>query len=197
MEGLKTVNRTFRLDEELLSSARQLAHHRNASLNQVVAESLRKAAADSLMERLEMEQVPRAFMLKILEYLPDEKVAELGRWSVSLSRDFVWEIFREISLDTLIRSYEVLSAKYDRLFTFQHQKIGLEHTLKLLHSRGRKWSIYYAETLRSAFKDLAGVELKVEWGPNEVRGRFSEAPTAHPQKKASATDRVHSIASIS
>jgi hypothetical protein len=194
---LKSVNRTFRLDENLLSSTRQLARQRNTSLNQVVVDALSKTAADALMDGLEMEHVPRAFMLKIMDYLPDEKVVELGRWAaLSLSRDFVWEVFKEISLDTLIKSYEVLSTKYDRLFTFEHQKVGQEHTLKLLHSRGRKWSIFYAESLRSAFKELVGIEIEVEWGPHEVKGRFIEAHAAHRQEGISPTNLVLARASI-
>jgi hypothetical protein len=190
-DGLKSVNRTFRLDEDLLSSVRQLAHQRNASLNQVVVDALRKTAADALVDGLEMEHVPSAFILKMMAYLPDEKLAELGRWSVShFSRDFVWEVFKEISLDTLIKSYEVLSTKYDRLFTFEHLKVGQEHSLKILHSRGPKWSIFCAESLRFAFKDLVGIEIEVEWGPNEVRGRFIEAHPTPRHKKISAADRL-------
>jgi hypothetical protein len=136
------------------------------------------------MERLEMEHVPRAYTLKMMEYLPDEKVAELARWSVStFSRDFLWDVFKEISVDTLVKSYEVLSTKYDKLFTFEHQKVGTEHTLKILHSRGRKWSIYCAESLRSAFKDLVGIEIEVKWSPNEVKGRFIEPHPTYDQMR--------------
>jgi hypothetical protein len=147
------------------------------------------------MEHLEMEDVPRAFILKMMEYLPDEKLAELGRWSVShFSRDWVWEVFKEISLDTLIKSYEILSTKYD--FTFEHQKVGSEHTLKMLHSRGRKWSVFAAESLRFAFESLVGIEIEVRWGPNEVRARLMEADTAHSKEKASSPDHVLASASI-
>jgi hypothetical protein len=106
-------------------------------------------------------------MLKIVGYLPNEKLAELGRWSVSnFSRDFVWEVFKEISLDTLIKSYEVLSTEYDKLFTFEHQKVGQEHTLKILHSRGPKWS-------RSSVLKACGSPSRT-WGPMRLGGVSSK-----------------------
>jgi hypothetical protein len=175
---MKSINRTFRLDEDLLKTAHDLAHHKNVSLNEFVADALREAAAHALMEGIDMEEVPSAFMAKIMEYVPIEKVAELGRWSAgNFSRKFVWQIFKELSPNPIIKAYEVLGKKYNHFFAFEHHKEGSVHNLKILHSRGQKWSIYYAESMRSAFKDLVGVEIEVEWGPNEVRGRFTELNT--------------------
>jgi len=172
---VKSINRTFRLDEDLLKTVHDLAHQKNVSLNEFVADALREAAADALMEGIEMEEVPSTFMVKLMEFVPTEKVAELGRWSaINFSRKFVWQIFKEISPDTLIKGYEVLARKYKHFFSFEHHADGSDHILKILHSRGQKWSIYYGESMRSAFKDLVGVEIEVEWGPNEVVGRFAE-----------------------
>jgi hypothetical protein len=179
---MKSVNRTFRLDEDLLRTVHELAQKKNISVNEFVVGALREAEARALMEGIEMEEVPSAFMLKIMEYVPIEKVAELGRWStVNFSRKFVWQIFKELSSDTLIKAYEILGEKYKHYFSFEHHFEGSDHILKIHHSRGQKWSIYYGESLRSAFKDLLGMEIEVDWGPNEVRGRFTEA-NAHPVK---------------
>jgi len=170
------------LDEDLLKTVHELAHRKNVSMNEFVADALREAAADALMEGLEMEEVPSAWLLKLMEYIPTEMVAELGRWATAtFSRKFVWEIFKEISSDTLIRAYEMLGKKYERFLSFEHQKQGSEHILKIRHSRGQKWSVFYAESIRSAFKDLVGIELEVEWGSNEVRGKFIE-PNAYAVK---------------
>lgn len=179
---MKSINRTFRLDEDLLKTVHELAHQKNVSLNEFVADALREAAADALMEGIEMEEVPSTFMQKLMEFVPTEKVAELGRWSaINFSRKFVWQIFKELSPDTLIKSYEVLAEKYKHYFSFEHHKEGSDHILKIHHSRGQKWSIYYGESMRSAFTDLLGIEIEVEWGPNEVIGRFAE-PTATAAK---------------
>jgi hypothetical protein len=172
---MKSVNRTFRLDEDLLKTIRELAHHKNVSMNEFVADALREAAADAIVEGLEMEEVPSTWLQKLMEYVPTEKVAELGRWSaINFSRKFVWEIFKEISSDTLIKAYEILGKKYKSFLSFEHRQEGSKHILKILHSRGQKWSVYYGELIRSAFKDLLGIELEVELGPNEVRGTFTE-----------------------
>jgi hypothetical protein len=172
---MKSVNRTFRLDEDLLKTVHELAHQKKISMNEFVADSLRDAVADALMEGLDMEEVPGAFIAKIMEYVPAEKVAELGRWSaINFSRKFVWQTFKELSLNTIIKSYEVIAKKYQRHFAFEHYQEGSVHALKIRHSRGQKWSIYYAENMRSIFNDLLGVKIEVEWGTNEVRGRFIE-----------------------
>jgi hypothetical protein len=187
---MKSINRTFRLDEDLLKTVHELAHRKNVSLNEFVADALREAAADALMEGIEMEEMPSTFMQKIMEFVPTEKVAELGKWSaVNFSGKFVWQIFKELSPDTLIKGYEVLAKKYKHFFSFEHHTEGSDHILRILHSRGQKWSIYYGESMRSAFKDLLGVEIEVEWGPNEVTGRFTE-----PTTTASKGRRIPQIA---
>ncbi|HEV2118985.1 MAG TPA: hypothetical protein VGS11_02590 [Candidatus Bathyarchaeia archaeon] len=172
---MKSVNRTFRLDEDLLKTVHELAHHKNVSMNEFVVDALRQAAADALVEGLEMEEVPSAFLIKIMEHVPTERVAELGRWTAAnFSRKFVWDIFKEINSDTVINAYEMFAKKYKSFLSFEHQKRGSEHTIKILHNRGQKWSVFYAEVIRSAFKDLLGVELEVEYGPNEIKERFTE-----------------------
>ena len=176
---MKSINRTFRLDEDLLKTAHEIALQKNVSLNEFVADALREAAAHALMEGIEMEEVPSTFMLKLMEFVPMEKVPELGRWSTfNFSRKFVWQIFKELSPNTIIKAYEVLGKKYKNYFSFEHHREGLEHVLKIRHSRGQKWSIYYGESMRSAFKDLLGIEIEVDWGPNEVTGRYTERNTA-------------------
>jgi hypothetical protein len=181
---MKSVNRTFRLDEDLLKTVRELAHRKNVSMNEFVADRLKEAAANALMEGLEMEQVPSAWTIKLMEYVPTEKVAELGRWSTAtFSRKLLWDIFKEISPDTIIKMYEMVGQKYKNFVTFEHWKEGSEHTLKFLHNRGQKWSVYTAETVKSTFKELLGIALEVEWGPNEVKGKFSEPNAAAVKKK--------------
>ncbi len=179
---MKSINRTFRIDEDLLKTVRELARRKNVSMNEFVVDTLKETAADSLMEGLEMEEVPGAWVIKLMEYVPTEKVAELGRWSAAtFSRKLVWDIFKEISSESLIRMYELVGKKYKNFLSFEHWKEGPEHTLKFLHSRGQKWSVYTAETVRSTFKDLLGIELEVEWGPNEITGKFIE-PSTHVVK---------------
>ena len=179
LREMKSINRTFRLDEDLLRTVHEVARQKNVSLNEFVADALREAAADALMEGIEMEQVPSTFMLKLMELVPTERMAELAKWSTfNFSRRFVWQIFKELSSDTLIKGYEVLAKKYKNFFSFEHYMDGSDHVLRILHSRGQKWSVYYAESMRSAFKDLLGVEIEVKWGANEVVGRFAEHNTA-------------------
>jgi hypothetical protein len=147
-------------------------------MNEFVVDALREAAADALVEGLEMEEVPTAFLTKIMESVPTEGAAELGRWTTAnFSRKFVWDMFKEISPDTVIRAYEMFAKKYKGILSFEHRKQGSENTIKVLHSRGQKWSVFYAEVIRSAFKELLGIGLEIEWGPNEVRGKFTDPTT--------------------
>jgi hypothetical protein len=179
---MKSVNRTFRLDEDLLKTVHELAHQKNVSMNEFVANAIRDAAAKALMEGIEMEEVPSSVMLKFMEYISPEKAAELGRWSaIHFSRKFVWQIFKELKSDTVIKAYEALAEKYKHFFSFEHHREGSDHILKIHHSRGQKWSIYYGESMRTIFKELLGMEIEVEWGPNEVIGKFIES-SAHSAK---------------
>jgi hypothetical protein len=176
---MKSVNRTFRLEEDLLTTVRETALRKNVSMNEFVADALREASADAVLEGLQMEEVPGAWLQKLMEYVPAASIPELGRWAtMNFTRKFVWETFKEISPDALIRAYEILAKKYKNIISFEHLKEGPEHTLKLSHSRGQKWSALYAENIRSGFKDLLGIELKLEWGPSEIIGKYTEPRTS-------------------
>jgi hypothetical protein len=157
-------------------------------MNEFVADAIREAVVDAQLEGLELEEVPSAYLQKIMEYIPTETAAELGRWSAAnFSRKFVWQIFKEISSDTLIRTYELLAKKSKNFLSFEHSKEGSEHTLKILHSRGQNGP--FAELIRSGFKDLLGIELQIECGPNEVRGRFAE-PSAYVVRSRQITQII-------
>jgi hypothetical protein len=147
-------------------------------MNEFVVDAIRKAAGDALMEGIEMDEVPSSVMLKFMEYISPEQAPELGRWSaIHFSRKFVWQIFKELNSDTVIKTYEAMAEKYGHYFSFEHYKENSDHILKIHHSRGQKWSIYYGESMKTTFKDLLGIQIVVEWGPNEVIGRFTEPTT--------------------
>jgi Ribbon-helix-helix protein, copG family len=181
---MKSTNRTFRIDEDLLKTVHELALRKKVSMNEFVVDAIREAIASALMDGIEMEEVPSSVMLKFMEYLPTERVAELGRWSaVNFSRKFVWQIFKELSPDTVIKAYEAMAEKYQHFFSFEHHMEDSDHILKIRHSRGQKWSIYYGESMRATFKELLGVAIDVEWGPNEIEGRFRDVVPSRAQNR--------------
>jgi hypothetical protein len=171
----RSVNRTFRLDEELIGILQNIAKRRDTSLNTVVRDVIRKAASDELMADIDMDYFPNTLLTKIMNFLPPDKVTELAKWSAkNYARQFVWGLSKEVSPEALIRSYETMATRYTKLFSFEHETHGTIHTMRVRHSRGPNWSKFYAETIREAWLELVQIQLDMQVTENEVIATFKE-----------------------
>jgi hypothetical protein len=145
---------------------------------------IRKTASDEIMEDLDMQYFPTLLLTKMMNFIPEDKVSELARWAAkNYAHQFIWGIFKEVSHETIIESYEFMAAKYPKLFTFEHEKHGLTHTMRIRHSRGPNWSRFYSETIRDSFWELVRIQVSMQWTQNEVVGTFTEPIKTHSRAK--------------
>ena len=167
--------RTLRLPASMDDALRRIADERNSSVNALAEASLtRLIEFDQYADELEFVSVRKAFLAKGVEYLSDEEVRDFGKWTAMESGAEMLQFFRgDANIDSIIRIFETIIARYGKLFTFHHEVKGREHTITLAHKMGRKWSIFFDSNLRAVFSRV-GISLKTEVSANFVRGRYVE-----------------------
>jgi predicted transcriptional regulator len=173
------VIRTVRIPEALDKALRKVAEERNTSVNALIEASLAKFIEfDQYVEELDYGMVRKMFLVRGLEYLSEDEIRELARWSaMELGSETLRFYNAYPKLDAVLHTYESIIAKYGRLYTFRHEVEGRNHTIFLSHRMGKNWSIFFEENLKTIFGRL-GIDLETETSTNLVRGRFVEKSTA-------------------
>ena len=171
------VIRSVRIPASLDKALRALAEEKNASVNALVEAALTKLIEfDQYAEELDYGSVRKIFLVKGLEYLTEDEIRELARWSaMELGAETLRFYGGYHNLDAVIHIYESIISKYGRLYTFRHEVEGKSHTITLSHRMGKNWSIFFEENLKTIFGRL-GIDLETETSANLVRGRFVEKP---------------------
>jgi len=174
------VIRTVRIPEALDKGIRKIAEQRNESVNALVEACLtRFIEFDQYAEELDYGMVRKLFLVKGLDYLTEDQVRELARWAaMELGAETLrfYDAFPKV--DAVLHIYEHVLSKYGRLYTFHHEAEGKNHTILLSHKMGRKWSIFFAENLKTIFGRL-GIDLEAETSASLVRGHFVEKPAGN------------------
>lgn len=171
------VIRTVRIPATLDKAIRKIAEEKNTSVNALVEACLTKFVEfDQYVEELDYGSVRKAFLAKGIEYLTEDEIRELARWSAMEIGSETLRFFNAYpKLDAVLHIYESIISKYGRLYTFHHDVEGKNHTVILTHKMGKNWSIFFEQNLKTIFGRL-GIDLETETSTNLVRGRFVEKP---------------------
>jgi hypothetical protein len=168
----RSITRTVRIDEDVQDGLEELAEKGSLSINALVNIALRKYVFwDALLKKFESVDTPLQLLVKIMGYLSDENAKDLAASTgKTIAREFIQFKFSELTLDSLLKYFE-LQAMHSVSLHFEHRNEGGAQTAIIRHTMGAKWSIYYAELLRSLF-DAVGAGIEVERLENQVTGRF-------------------------
>jgi hypothetical protein len=148
----------------------ELSKTEEVSVNHVVNEALRKwVECDYYAQRFGHVSMPTALLHRILEYLTEGEVAELGRWEAdNLSKEFVMLRFKEFS-ERSLRAVALVASKYMNLFKYDYAYDSDKHAhiMILTHGMGRKWTIYLEHLLRNTYL-LLDMETELEVMENQL-----------------------------
>ncbi len=166
----RAVTRTLRLDADVDRKLRALAERERVSINVVANRSLRRFVEwEALAERFRFISVSSDLLQKMLDYVKEEEVRELGKWSILNTARGIAP-FKGESLFDEITTLEFLGS-YSRRFRIDLHITGDTMSLILTHQMGSKWSILYEEVLKAALDDHRGREVrnfKIERTENQV-----------------------------
>ena len=177
----KDTIRSLRISGELNARLRSLAEEKGESVNAIVEAELTKLVEyDKFTVEMAYTTVRKAWLSKLIEYLSEDEIREFGRWSATGPTSETVHFYRgTMNLDSILRTYEEIGAKYGKFFTFRHESLGRTHTIMLNHGMGMKWSIFLDANLKMIFKDILELDIATQLSDNIIFGRF-EAPTEKP-----------------
>src|SRR3989442_15063105 len=94
-------------------------------------------------------------LVKLMDCLTDEEARELGVWAgKNLVKEYITFWFKEVTPETLLEGFPKLLAKYGRAFDFEEIVEEDSRAIILKHRGGAKWSTFYEEQMRTAFRYL-------------------------------------------
>jgi len=166
----RAITRTLRLDEDVDRKLRALAERDRVNINVIADKSLRRHVEwEALAERFRFIAVSHDLLVKMLDYIPEEGIRELGKWSILNSVRGIYPLKGE-SLFIEIATLDYIGG-YSRRYKIDQHVTGENLALVLTHQMGNKWSILYEEVLKAILEDHLGREVKsfkIEKTENQV-----------------------------
>lgn len=172
----RTIGRSFRINEQLLSILGEEAEKEGISPNAL----LNRILQDYCSFYRHMKQYPLIILSqKMVSDLISEKTEDeaviLGREAGKrATEDFFRTIQLETHGDNLHYSLEKVLGYYMNWFTYNHYLSKEKQVYHLRHGLGRNWSIFLTEALTPIFKSDPNMKLKTE--TSEITVTFEIAP---------------------
>ena len=169
------VIRSVRIPVTLDRGLRKAAEEMDTSVNSLVESTLQKFVDfDRHAEEFGYASVRKGFLVKLLDYLSDEQIRDLGDWAGrGLGSETIAFHHPTMNLDAVLSTYQNIWAKYSGMYSIKHEKAGNGHVLRLIHNMGSKWSLFFDSQLKAMFDKNLGIELETELSPNLVMARFT------------------------
>jgi hypothetical protein len=142
------------MDADTIERLTVEAEKQGLSVNVIANRALRKYVEwDVVSERFRVASTFPSLLVKLMMWVPDEDVRELGKsqW-LHEWRAVATSYYREHGIEPRIRILE-LFGRYGRRFYFDQATIGSTRILTLLHGMGRKWSLFYEGMLETMLSE--------------------------------------------
>lgn len=152
---------TLHLDPEIIQKLTLEAKEHGLSVNVIANRALRKYVEwDVLIERFGVASTFTSLLVKLMTWVPDEHVRELGKsqW-LDEWRTVATSHYQGHGIEPRIRILE-LFGQYGRRFHFDQATTGSTRMLTLLHGMGKKWSLFYEGMLEAMLGEGFEGEIK-------------------------------------
>jgi hypothetical protein len=170
MSSKSSVTRSVRIEKDADERLRLLAEQGDASVNTLVNRALRKFVEwDAYGEKFGFITMPAIILVKLMDCLTDEEARELGGWAGrNLVKEYIMFWFKELTPETLLEGFPKLLAKYGRAFAYEELVEDDRRIIILKHGSGPRWSTFYEEMIRVAFREHLQRDVRVEKTENQV-----------------------------
>ena len=177
MQGRKTTTRAFRIDDSVDRQLREWAEREGVTASFLANKAIRRLVEwDMFAERFGFIAMPKEALSRMIEFLSEEEVRQLGRWvGENVYRAFTTFMFKHLDLETVLEVLPKLTSRYTKAFEYEEQRDGRRITIVLRHGRGRKYSLYYEEVARALFADMAVRGIRTEAQEDAVVLDFTRA----------------------
>ncbi len=191
----QTITRTIRLSPEVDQNLNKLARQERVSVNHLVTSALKRFTEwDVVAEKFGFVAIPGFLHAKMYSYFTDEQAKELGEWAAkNFGRDFILFQYKKVTLDTVLDALKLLSSKYARIFSLEHNFDGKVHTIVVKHGLGPKGSVFNEEFLMSIFKGLLDMNPESERTEEQVVIRLRPTRETRTPTWAGETSHRYSV----
>jgi hypothetical protein len=168
------------MSRDVEKELQQIASTENVSINSLINQALRKFVDwDYYADKFGFSVIPTPrwiVLARLLNVGSDQEAARLGCWAArNVMREFTVFWFKEFSVRTALKTLEMLGSRYARRYEYVLRETPRkEHVVILNHGMGRKWSIYYANLVRTTFGELLGKKVEIEQMRNQVVAHIQE-----------------------
>jgi hypothetical protein len=173
MKGQKrrTMSRSFRLDEQALSTLNDEAEKQkispNALLNQIL---LDYCIFYRYLKHIPTITMTQELFANIIRDCPEENVRLYGKQSGStMAKDIFGVVGLDFNRENLAFYLEEISGRYANAFTYNHHINDCgKDVFHLRHNLGEKWSIFLSEEISTLIESCSGEQVKKELTKNTV-----------------------------
>jgi hypothetical protein len=161
------------------------AEKQNISVNALVNKILHcYAVFDRFNYRLKILKFPRRILGAIIQYLPDERLAEEGKKFGSHDAVDFFSLLgypREYTTFIHLITEHLCSPSFGWFECFYHQ-LETQDLFHLQHNLGRKWSVFIDNYLKTILKEITDGNVETRIHEYAVTLKISRPPTAIERK---------------
>lgn len=150
---------TFRFDSTLLDWLREESEQKRTSLNTLVTQILQSHAEyHTFAAKAGMISMPKALIITLIEKLESQEVIKLSEHIAKNElKDTILLMKSRYAPDTILEfidSWARVAGFAYRHHTESGEGSKKKHSIVLQHDMGERWSLYFIELLRFAFKEF-------------------------------------------
>lgn len=151
----KTVTRSFRVDGAALRTIEEDAAQANVSVNTFVNQLfLSYAKFERYGRKFHNMKIITLEAEHFLSLLSDEEAAEAGRYNAqNIAKPIILAKYGSVDLGTIL-AYLGDLAEYGNQFSYSISETGGKRTVTLVHTVGRKGSIFYSNIVAALFESV-------------------------------------------
>jgi len=163
------VTRTVRLDEDVDNMFQQLSERERTSTNHLINKALRRYVEwEVAAERFGFVTIGGSVLGELFDNLTIEQARKLGREGGATSwTEFIGFYYKKLDYSSLIKSMELLSHRYGRMFALETFTEGRTAVLIMKHNLGPKRSAYIAEAIKTIFSKF-GIKVDITESDHQV-----------------------------
>lgn len=160
-EALSSGTATFRFDGKLLNALKEEAEQKRTSLNTLVSQILLiHSEFHTVAAKGGMISMPKSLLVRIIDKLSPQEVIQLSEYVASNDlKDTILLMKNEYSANSIlefIESWARVGGYPYRLHVedARDSSSRRKHSLVLQHDMGERWSLFFVELFKFAFKQV-------------------------------------------
>jgi len=165
---MKTETSSFRLNKEPFTALRSEAKKQHISVNSLINKIIKRYVEwDVFTPAIQYIPFPSFIIISLLNQLSEQQIRDIGReHSKKHSMENLLLLKNEITVDTFLEMVQTFCEMAEFVYSLREKNDLRSFTAR--HNQGIKFSILFAEVVRSDFEELFGTKIDVKETTNSI-----------------------------